>query len=561
MAGLVEKFFSGDYAGLVRSEVDAGDLSRFSAREQAYLVGALVFVGRRSDAKAEFAAHLKKASADAQAIARFFLAVGASRDSSYEEARALLAENFRARGKVKGEEARFFLYQGWGFFRYFHARFGKAALWSERAWRVAYKARFRYGMTLSADLRGHSLLQVGEVARGLRSLEEAAEHAATGAIRATLETSALTYRAQFGLLPEASKKLLAAWKKLATSDTYSRANLLLERARSLLLEGKATEASQWLDEGAGEIFRHGHRRQKAAWLARRAAVSIAQGQKAEALQSVERGLAELEAASDPNHRLELLELRFAAEPDEETRAEVERLRKWIGRKPAPESPLFQWREMRRKDAGNPELAHLAVTRGWLGLLGELVEPEGELLLYLELLPGKLVIFRRGNVEVSREGVPEILKRLLMALSFSASSKEALLEKVWGYRYDPLRHDPLLYNSIYRLRALLGSAEAHLVAESNGYRWDLPAKVRVFERDYAAPEESEPVSESLSLRQHRALQALKSGAFEAISVGEYAAKYRVSKPTATRDLAELLRKGYLARTGRARATAYLLREKQ
>lgn len=558
MSALVERFFSGDYAGLVRGEVDSGDLARFEPREQAYLIGALVFVGRKADAKAEFAAHLKKANADAQAIARFFLAVGASRDSSYDEARSLLSENFLLRKKVKSDEARFFLFQGWGFFRYFHARFGKAALWSERAWRVAFQARFRYGMTLSADLRGHSLLQVGEVAKGLRSLEEAAEHAATGAIRGTLEVSILSYRAQFGLLPEASKKLLAAWKKLATSDTYSRANLLLERARSLLLEGKASEALAWLDEGSGEIFRHGHRRQKATWLARRAAVALAQGQKLEALQLVEQGLAGLEVASDPNHRLELLELKQLAEPGEHTQAEISSLVKWIGRKPAPESPLYQWREMRRKDAANPELAHLAVSRGWLGLLGELVEPEGELLLYLDLLPGRLVAFQRGNVSVSEEGVPEILKRLLMAMSFASSSKEALLEKVWGYRYDPLRHDPLLYNSIYRLRKLLGPAEAHLVAEGEGYRWAVPAKVRVFEREYAAPEAAEPVSEGLSLRQHRALQALKGG--EAISVGEYASRFRVSKPTATRDLAELLRKGYLARTGRARATAYFLKEK-
>lgn len=556
MRKIAEKFFSGDYAGLVREQVDSGSLARFTARERAYLLGALVFVGRRADAKAEFAASMKGAESDATAIARFFLAVGASRDSQHEEARALLAENFRARKKLATEEARFFVFQGWGFFRYFDARFGQAALWSERAWRVAYGARFHYGMTLSADLRGHSLLQVGHVARGLRSLEQAAEWASTGAVRSTLETSVLSYKAQFGLLADASRKLLRAYKALATSDTYSRSNLLLERARALVLEGSAEESLAWLEEGAAEIFKHGHRRQKAGWLARKALVLLSQRRVSEGLAAIERGLGELEEKSDQNHRLELLELKHEAAPQEALLSEIVRLKRWIGRSAAPESPLEQWRAHRRKDPADSSLANLAVERGWLGLLRELVAPEEETLFYLELLPGRLVIFHRGNVHVSVEAVPENMKRLLMELSFSHASKAALVEKVWGYRYDPLRHDPLLYNSIYRLRKLLGAREALLVAESEGYRWASPAKVRVFERDYssAMPEQKLP-PKGLSLRQHQALQQLKGGG--EIGVSEYSRKFNVSKPTATRDLAELQRKGYLARIGKARATRYVL----
>ena len=59
MTNIQQSFFSGEYLELVQNHVDGGSLERFTEMERAYLIGALVFVGRRTDAKAEFAAHMK----------------------------------------------------------------------------------------------------------------------------------------------------------------------------------------------------------------------------------------------------------------------------------------------------------------------------------------------------------------------------------------------------------------------------------------------------------------------------------------------------------------------
>ena len=65
-----------------------------------------------------------------------------------------------------------------------------------------------------------------------------------------------------------------------------------------------------------------------------------------------------------------------------------------------------------------------------------------------------------------------------------------------------------------------------------------------------------VRENLSLRQHRAIELVQTAT--AISASEYARVLNVAKPTATRDLADLVHKRYLTRSGRARATVYMLR---
>lgn len=575
MSIILGRFFLGDYSGLVRDQVDSSDLSVHSEIERAYLIGALVFCGRRQDAKAEFQAHRISLSHDARTIAQFFLGVGATRDSEYDEARRWFAENFRTRHEVQSAEAKFFVFQGFGFFRFYCSRFSKSVLWSGRAWRQAFAERFRYGMILSADLRGHGLVQSGRVSEGLKSLHSALDTVDSGGgVKAALEVSVICYRAQFGLLPRASLELNKRLRLVEVGDTYSRGNLILELARALVLEGRAPEALNKLEDGASEIFRHGHRRQKAGWQARKAHALLLRGKKAEALRSVEDGIALLEPQVDLAHRLELLDLRHRLQPEAGDKTEVacltsatgkgvarQTLMRGVGRTVSGgDDTLGNLINRLSADPRDIEALLLVVKNGWLGLLNRLVESENGIVFYLDLLPGRLVTFYEGGVWLSDEAVSETLKRMLITLAQGPADKQKLIESVWGYKYSALRHDPVLYNTIYRLRQLLGSFEAFLVAANGAYMWTEKAAARVFERPATQGESLEDfASDGLNLRQHRALKMVKSET--AISASDYARSLKVAKATATRDLAELVDKGYLAKTGRARATVYVLRNQE
>lgn len=576
MADILERFFNGEYAGLVRDHVDSGPLDRFPNLERAYLIGALVFIGRRQDAHAEFAAHLSNDTLDACTIARFFLGLGACRDSEYAQARGFFSENLRALASLESSEARFFAHQGMGFFRFFCSRFAKSRLWTERAWRLAFSARFRYGMILSADLHGHVLVATGRVAEGLKTFETALDlnGPKAGGVQVALEISMISYRAQHGLLAHASFELRKRLKTLAPTDTYSRSNLSLELARALILEGKADTALQALEQSAQEIFRSGHRRQKAMLLSRRAHALIRQGRMREASAAIEEGLGYLDSDADLAHRLELMGLKFHIDAGPELRASIEQLTRLTGRRIARrilsrevaagavigDDPLGLLLDQIAKDPQNVELVLETQARGWLGILSRFVEREEGIVLSLDLLPGRLVVFHRGNVHVSKAQVPATLRSLLIILAQGASTKQKLVETVWGYKYDSLRHDPMLYNSIYRLRQLLGPFEDRLVAADDGYSWTETVAARVFERAVAVKKDPTPMpgeARSLTLRQRRALEMIKK--LQAVSAAEYAKAMKVAKATATRDLAELVETGHLEKSGRARATTYSIHD--
>lgn len=546
------RFFAGDYGGLVRDFVDSGSLDRFDEAERAFLIGALVFVGRRHDAKAEFAAHLRAGSLESRTIARFFLGVGACRDAEYEEARQLFSENFRTRDELQSPAARFFAIQGLGFFRFFCSRFAKSVLWSKRAWQIAFASRFHYGMILSADLRAHSLMQTGRVPEGLHVFSKALEFSEAG-VKEALEISVLIYRAQYGLLPQASTELLKRWKSTPVNDTYSRSNLLLEMVRALILEGRTTAAHAKLSEFANDILKYGQRRQKATYFARRGHALFLMGRVEEAKVSLEEGLRLLDPEVDLAHNLELRGLMARITGQNGSLAE---LRRRTGRLHPSGDLLGETISRLRMDPKNVDVLLQIERKGWLGLLNRVIERESGLVFYLDLLPGRLVIFHEGNVRISKGQVTGLLKRLLVILSQGPADKTKLVETVWGYKYNSLRHDPMLYNTIYRLRQLLGVYEKFLEAGETGYTWSLQTAGRVFERPVHKAATSSVTERNLTLRQHRALQIVKRDF--SISVSTYAKALKVAKATATRDLADLVDRGYLDKTGRARATNYVMK---
>lgn len=581
------RFAQGQFRELVREIVDAPNSrvrSLLRARDWAFLVGALVFVGRRSDAEGVAHDEIPAQELEAWIIARFFLGLGASRDSLYEEARRFFGQNY-THWKTHGcsDELTFFVFQGFGFLRNLQSRFAKSSRWTERAWRHAFKARSSLGMLLALDLRGHNHVQRGEVARGLRCLADAREIAqelGQHGLGVALDANIAIYRAQHGWAADPEAELSGHLRNEKSLDTYSRSNIVCELARAQMGRGFVRRALKTLEDGTDEVFRWGHRRQRATFLSRRAYALMLSGDRSSALRVAQEGLALLDADVDLVPRLELLGLLASVNPtDRATHDEIVALTRLSGRRIARQildraqgqesvvgdDFLGRLHDRARHDSESIEVAVEVMASGWWGVFRRFREDaagrdSAELL--LELIPGRLVLFDRGEVRVSGDLVPAQVRSLLLALGRGPQSKQDLVESIWGYRYEAIRHDPMVYTAIHRVRRLLGDFEELLVAEEGVYRWCRPVRTTVFERREATksdriPAKVFPERASMNLRQLRVQEELRL--LRSIDVATYSEKFAVSKPTAVRDLRELVENGFLKKVGRARATCYVLED--
>src|SRR5262249_26775518 len=123
----------------------------------------------------------------------------------YDEAEREIRNNLSAAGALEDPICRFYVSQGLACFRYFRGLMRHAARHVRRALGHAIDARFQYGRLLASDLRGHALVQLGQVRAGLVLLERARDlarslglHGNAGAIECALAT----YRARFCAVPQ-----------------------------------------------------------------------------------------------------------------------------------------------------------------------------------------------------------------------------------------------------------------------------------------------------------------------------------------------------------------------
>ena len=163
--------------------------------------------------------------------------------------------------------------------------------------------------------------------------------------------------------------------------------------------------------------------------------------------------------------------------------------------------------------------------------------------------------------------------MLSGLADGKRSKEDLIEAVWGYSYDPLRHDPLIYGLMGRMRHTLEEFSGWIVATDGGYQLDEGVSVTFLSHSVKKPGTSQSVEEwddtnqdkesspftpfedfDLNLRQLKFLASIKVS--DLYTTNEYQKMFpSISRITASRDLNLLVKHKILKRTGKARATSY------
>jgi hypothetical protein len=593
MTGPEKLFFQGDYQRLLAQTLDHP--TRAWKREDiGFILGSLCFVGRTSEAKILFEDHFSKLSAEQKIQGRFFLGLGFTRRSEYAAARKYFGENRREVRKKLSAPSRFYVFQGLSFYRYFCGKWKLALRDSELSFAAALKGNFLYGRVLSSDLRGHLLLQMGQVQLGLKTLKEAQALALrmnNQAISQAIEISRVTYEAQYGIQPRETMSALFEYLETtkAVQDTYSHSQLLLELARQYLLRGSFSQAAATLDQAAQQIYSYQNRRQEVQLNLRFAYLSYLLGDSARGLSYVQAGKRALDPVVD--HALALavlgLEHKLVQDlkmPEREAPLAQELVRESLLFGGAVNGKMLARLSLRNYEGERAEdklgelrdliatckesaLEAVLATEYRAFLLDILPAVRGRQVLYLDLEEDSLTIFDRGGITHSR-GLTPLLRSLLFEISSGACTKQRLIQSVWRYpNYHPLHHDPVIYQAVANIRKLLGTHLDWVQTTEEGYRLKDGVELRTprareisrpkVKSEIVIPAIKSSYDQQLNFRQLRFLQGSKPNQF--ITVQDYKKSFRVSEITASRDLALLYKLGLVVRIGRARATRYVLAE--
>lgn len=582
-------FFAGRYAKVAAETFDAPD-AELGDEDVAFAVGALTFLGRAEDASTCFDAwRLGHRDHDPRTLAasRFFLGVARARAGDFDRARDLLVAGARDRVRAGDAWPVALAFQGLAAYRYFTGRYRAAARHALRALRAAHVARFPYVQMLSTDLRGHALVQLGQLEAGTALLEQAkalATRLGLGMNAFAIEASIAVYRAKLKVGPEALADLEALLDKRA-HDSYSRRTLLTQAAVQYALRGRGSDATRALLEVDRDALRMDARRAKVtSSIARLHVTRWAHGARAcvdlldEAASLVKDGdvafRAELfafemfvgEAIGDRARRdrahAGLVELTEHAD-HHVAKAALERGDRPRAFTEDELTPLLR-APTRRSARALPRLLAL-------GLLGPVPE-------ILGLPPGRsVVLLPRENAAIVqdrgdlwlRTSPPRWAPPLLRLLAKGAS-KEAIVAGLWGLRrYAPDKHDPLVRTTIHRLRALLDPRGEWVTVTAEGYGLAVPVHVigvadRVEPIEAPLPDpEDDPIDEAAapSGGSSRDVAALDARVLAEItrrgeaSVPDLARALGLSESTALRSTRRLVRAKKIARAGAARATRY------
>ncbi|MDH3483749.1 MAG: DeoR family transcriptional regulator [Myxococcales bacterium] len=540
-----------------------------------FVVGALAFTGRLDEA--EITGRLitsddTRDEVDAVAV-RFFLCAGACHAGLLGKALKWAKSNLAALG-ASDPRSRFFAYQGLGLVRYFEGRMARSRRFTLRALSAAIEAHFPYGRLLALDLRGHALVQTGQVFSGLRLLQQAGHLAADLGFVAnaqTIQVSEHIYRLRYRV--PSPGDLLTRLEQLARSPTvsfFARRNALLELVWQHAFRSDVRAAEQCLNEATRIALPDEDRRGRVRGLLARAVLLMLSEGRVAAVPYLEE--ARRLAHEDPSLRVEALFVEAAVlrAGRPEVASELEHLahRTGIDRARIAQELALGFRSTRLplEDRLGELLLNLPSMPPEMRVVHLVHEQLAGLVPWsLGLSPGRRIYLTETSLLTEDHGRLSVHKhpsgpsvRVLRELAAGPKTNAELMSSVWNLSlYSPSRHDPTLHTAVARLRAGLAPNGEWILTTDRGYQLASDVELVLIGNDVqvhamgSVGEEAEPVSE----RESHILEIL--GRRRAASSTELAEDLRVSDATALRSLRSLVATGKLHRTGRGKGTRYSL----
>lgn len=522
-----------------------------------------------------------------QVVARFHMGISYTRTSDYETAREFFDNNLELVGASQQSPlAEFFTYQGLGFFSFFFSRHTESQSWAEKGYASLLKQRHPEPLlqSLSLDLQGHNLIQIGEIHKGQKALRQALDIATANKLKDLEEEISLSltlYQGEYSQnLTEQMEILTDRFRTTDSTNDYSRSQLMLQVVRLMLLKGQFKRAQQFLTENHALIYQNENKRKLANMNSLLAQLMLHRGQPLEALSLIKVARSHLKKDTDISLLIPVvgLEARILESLGEDVTVYEEELRTLTNSIDSFVRRRVQKRYEGVKESALPgqdpvgDLLDELKSHKSLETLQKIVDMEmfGVIPRYFDVPPGekclvvpelKNMLFAMDSDEVIvLEGtLTKTLLSVLQELSMGPIGKQALIEKVWGYEYDPLRHDSLVYTAMVRLRKILGGKAEWIQTDESVYF--LSPEVRIINKKSRNVNETSKASgnrenlfvgRDLNHRQLQALDAIK----DFTSVSDYSTSWGVTTMTSLRDLRGLCELGYFQKVGRGRATKYM-----
>jgi hypothetical protein len=578
-------FVRGEHKAILEQTIDCPEFRRPEAGLE-YLIASLCFVGRLPEALTLYSMWEPHMSAEALAASQAYLSIAQARAGQLEQALVFI----RSLGKFRREHrlplVNFYYEQAQTFYYWRRHRLRLALQFAERALDAAWRSEFFFGRALATDIMGHLLVDLGQVQRGMAALEKAHQYfTSLGYCQyvEVIETALIGYQLEFN--PYGTDALANLRQRIDSlnpeTNNYTLSFLYTELGHQLALRGDLIGAGEALEDAGSLIQRYGLKRDQGWLLFRKAYLSHLSGKDSMALQylndlikpSMDAGDEDLLVKARGLQQLVGLRLGMPV-PVHRSHASFHRkygyaVAERINRRQHGQKETAEWAQdvmgdfldsLQSHDLSLLEKIQAVLKSGLLSFLPELLSvPRTERVLYFEVEPQTLILFDHGSVYKAEGAVTTQMQKFVRLLIDGPKTKAELVHAIWGYAYHPLRHDPLIYGLVYRLRSLLGLREDWIQAQGDGYSLRPDINVQFFQlyanisNTVVSEEDTKKSATDLNIRQLRILQYLQQ--HETIDIQGCVELFQTSKVTASRDLSNLTERGLLMRTGKGRNTCY------
>ena len=590
---LNKDFLSGQYQKTISKAFDSS--KSLPVKDITGVIGALCFTGRVLEAKKLYKDQKQLLDEAEKSACRFFLGLGYTRKSKYKNASRIFHYNLSLLRKSSLPLQKFYVYQGIAFYLFFLGKLELSMKWALKSTTAALDAKDLYARSLSTDLMGHLKLRLGEINLGLdhvQNAEKLSKQLGNSSVSDAMEITILQYLAQYGykretILEELNSKCL----KLVSEDNYSRAAIGLELARQLTLRGQYDKSEEILEQISINIFATENRRQEIQLNLRFAENFHRLGKDGLAwnyLRSAKRCL-DFEADKSFEIQIKGFELKLygqSAAPQliAELKDQSKKYNSVINLNILSRSKISVGQLIQHEDVFHNFLVSLEhedkldrkmtriIESGYYSLLADVLGiKKGESLFYFDQVKNRVILFYENKISVPSKHLTTADTKLLMAILSGKHSKDQLYKTVWGYDYEPLRHDNVIYTAMRSLRKNLEEGGSWIETDELGYHFKKDRKFKInTNNDLNSQNDEDSISKSselsagsfssqLNLRQFKSLQYLKKNEF--LDVEHYQKLHDVSEATASRDLRTLKQLGFVVSIGKARAIKYILTSNQ
>ena len=584
------EFLSGNYQQTILSSLD--EKNKLACIELPGLIGSLCFSGRLLEAKKIYKENYDQLNSTEKSACRFFIGLACTRKSQYKSASKIFRTNLKSLNVQSDSLQKFYVYQGIAFYLFFVGKFELSMKWALKSFDAAMDARDLYGRSLSTDLLAHIKLRLGEINVGLdllKTAEKLSRQLGNKSVSEAIEIAELQYEAHYGYNRNLILGVLESkFEQLVTEDNYTRAAIGLELARQYTLRARFDLSEKMLEKISSNIFATENRRHEIQLNLRFAENYYQQGKPSMAWNYLRSARRCLNFEADKSFEIQIMGFEyklFDESAREGIRQELKNKAKYfntiINHNILSRLAIEPVRFQNHEDLYHNFLLSIEtltdktskiIESGYLSLLPDVLgNKRGENLLYYDQEYGRVILFFDNKIEIPSSHLTPTDAKILLAILGSPQSKDELCKKVWGYEYDPTRHDNIIYTGIRSLRKSLGNAGHWIETSENGYQFSEDRKYKINFRNQNSKNldvthtgikldevAGDVFASELNLRQIKSLQYLKQN--ECLDVTSYQKIFSVSDVTASRDLRTLKKLGFVVSIGKARAIKYLLATK-